>query len=269
MKDLQTKIDTLSGSIKAIDKEFEVRTKIEKYKEMGIGIEYDKKDPNMNYKLKQLERAFGVENSRQDQIAALENLQNKGVSFANPIFETIVTPTNGISLQPAIGQGNLSIYTNASGMEIRRPIPLTPADVVTSRPDDKRLNPVHGNIAQHTGTDYGISTGTKLGSVMEGKVVSVDIDPKAFLNVADGGTHNGASVTIESKHAGREIRTTYYHLSHVNVEPGAQVRMGDLIGRSGNSGSSGDPHLHFIIQEKVDGKWILQKNEEFDWKGVP
>ncbi|TGL87871.1 TIGR04388 family protein [Leptospira congkakensis] len=269
VNEIQKQIDQLTLPIKKIDAEFEVRAKVEKYKEMGIGIEFSKNDSDLNYKLEQLNRAFGVENSRQDQIAALDNLKGKNVSFSKPLFDTIVTPTEGVAIKPAPGQGNLSIYQTADGKEIRRPIPMSESDVVTSRPDDKRVNPVYGKIGPHTGTDYSLPVGTENASVMEGTVEKVENSPNSFLNSADGGTHNGGSVRIESSNDNPKIRTTYYHLSQVNVQPGDKVKMGDLIGRSGNSGNSGGPHLHFIVEVKVGEDWILQKNEEFDWSGVP
>ena len=42
----------------------------------------------------------------------------------------------------------------------------------------------------------------------------------------------------------------YAHLQAggVLVAPGRQVRTGDLIGLSGNSGYSTGPHLHFAVQ---------------------
>lgn len=41
----------------------------------------------------------------------------------------------------------------------------------------------------------------------------------------------------------------YYHLTKggVIVQVGARVRAGELIGRSGNSGASAGPHLHFDV----------------------
>jgi len=42
----------------------------------------------------------------------------------------------------------------------------------------------------------------------------------------------------------------YAHLDYngVSVRPGQQVRRGQVIGRSGNTGFSSGPHLHFVIQ---------------------
>ena len=44
------------------------------------------------------------------------------------------------------------------------------------------------------------------------------------------------------------FRTTYMHLSSMNVKVGDTVQAGQQIGVSGNSGHSSGPHLHFEVQ---------------------
>jgi hypothetical protein len=44
--------------------------------------------------------------------------------------------------------------------------------------------------------------------------------------------------------------TTYAHLCQIVVERGQEVKKGDLLGFSGNSGHSFQPHLHFEVQYK-------------------
>jgi len=50
----------------------------------------------------------------------------------------------------------------------------------------------------------------------------------------------------------------YAHLdlASVNVRPGARIRAGQKIARSGNTGFSSGPHLHFVIQQNTGMKLI-------------
>ena len=41
--------------------------------------------------------------------------------------------------------------------------------------------------------------------------------------------------------------TGYAHLSTTDVVEGMQVRRGDFLGRTGNSGKSSGPHLHYEV----------------------
>lgn len=54
------------------------------------------------------------------------------------------------------------------------------------------------------------------------------------------------------------FRTTYMHLSSMNVKVGDIVQAGQQIGVSGNSGHSSGPHLHFEVQSYDNNKnaWI-------------
>lgn len=48
---------------------------------------------------------------------------------------------------------------------------------------------------------------------------------------------------------GDGIVSWYRHLSHIDVEKGARVEVGTLIGRVGDTGCSLGSHLHFAIQK--------------------
>jgi hypothetical protein len=87
---------------------------------------------------------------------------------------------------------------------------------------------------------------------VEGKVVEmVDTLPNAPISLApnEPNTPAGNHVVIEFE------PDRYLFLAHLNpgtieVEKGDYVRVGDLIGKAGNSGNSSWPHLHLHIQDK-------------------
>jgi hypothetical protein len=63
----------------------------------------------------------------------------------------------------------------------------------------------------------------------------------------------------------------YAHLdlASVNVRPGASIRAGQKIARSGNTGFSSGPHLHFVIQQNTGMKLISIPFKFQTTDGVP
>ncbi|MDG9704683.1 transglycosylase family protein [Streptomyces sp. DH37] len=86
----------------------------------------------------------------------------------------------------------------------------------------------------HTGVDFPVSTGTSVQSVSRGQVVS-----------AGWGGSYGYQVVI--RHSDGRY-SQYAHLSAISVRSGQQVNAGQRIGRSGSTGNSTGPHLHFEIR---------------------
>ncbi|MBA1279227.1 MULTISPECIES: M23 family metallopeptidase [Pseudomonadaceae] len=52
--------------------------------------------------------------------------------------------------------------------------------------------------------------------------------------------------------------SAYLHLKRgsVQVKSGQQVKIGSLLGQSGNTGRSTGPHLHFVVQKKIEDSLI-------------
>ncbi|MBU7600688.1 transglycosylase family protein [Streptomyces sp. P38-E01] len=86
----------------------------------------------------------------------------------------------------------------------------------------------------HTGVDFAVPTGTAVRSVTSGTVVS-----------AGWAGSYGYQVLVRH-HDGRFSQ--YAHLSAISVRSGQQVNSGQTLGRSGNTGNSSGPHLHFEIR---------------------
>ncbi|WP_086804870.1 transglycosylase family protein [Streptomyces caniscabiei] len=86
----------------------------------------------------------------------------------------------------------------------------------------------------HTGVDFPVSTGSTVKSVAAGEVVT-----------SGWGGSFGYQVVI--RHADGRY-TQYAHLSAISVKAGQSVSAGQRIGRSGSTGNSSGPHLHFEVR---------------------
>lgn len=88
----------------------------------------------------------------------------------------------------------------------------------------------------HGGVDYGVPEGTPVYAVTDGVVEPTGYDAPGFGNYIKTSNSDGAE-------------NFFGHLSRKLVEGGTRVKAGDLVGYSGNSGSSTGPHLHFEVRK--------------------
>ncbi|MEU6673682.1 transglycosylase family protein [Streptomyces sp. NPDC046925] len=86
----------------------------------------------------------------------------------------------------------------------------------------------------HTGVDFPVATGTSVKSIGAGTVVS-----------AGWGGSYGYEVVIRH---GDGKYSQYGHLSALTVKSGQKVGAGQRIARSGSTGNSTGPHLHFEVR---------------------
>ncbi len=93
--------------------------------------------------------------------------------------------------------------------------------------------------SKHSGQDFAVPVGTAVDAVHGGTVV------KAGPNGAGDGPAYGNAIVV--KHDNNTY-SQYAHLSKINVYPGQQVKTGQRIALSGNTGNSSGPHLHFEIR---------------------
>lgn len=103
-----------------------------------------------------------------------------------------------------------------------------------------RTHPVLQVKKMHSGIDFLAKMGTPIRAVADGKI--------SLINEQKG----GYGIQVEVSHWESGFVSKSAHLSEVKVKMGQDVKQGDIIALSGNSGKSKAPHLHFEL--KKDGK---------------
>jgi murein DD-endopeptidase MepM/ murein hydrolase activator NlpD len=100
-----------------------------------------------------------------------------------------------------------------------------------------RIHPFLRILRPHGGVDYTVPEGTPVFATADGTV----------REVTTRLTGSGISVVIDH---GGGYQTTYSHLSRgsVRVRRGSKVSRGDIIARTGNTGLSLAPHLHYEVR---------------------
>ena len=91
-----------------------------------------------------------------------------------------------------------------------------------------------GTNGTHKGTDYAVPVGTPVTSWKDGVVSSEPLD-------------SGYGTAVMIDHADGQ-QTIYGHLSSKEVNAGDTVKAGQRIGKSGDTGNSSGPHLHFELR---------------------
>jgi len=96
-----------------------------------------------------------------------------------------------------------------------------------------RRHPILGVKKFHHGIDINCNTGTEVRSPGNGKVVAVE-------------RQAGFGLVVEIDH-GFGYKTIFAHLSNATVKIGQKIKRGQVIAKSGNSGLSSGPHLHYEV----------------------
>lgn len=110
----------------------------------------------------------------------------------------------------------------------------------TSSSYGPRRDPFTGRRVFHRGVDFSLPTGTPVRATAAGTVAVVE-------------RQAGLGLLVKVDH-GHGLQTVYAHLGRTLVRPGDAVAVGAVIARSGNSGRSTGPHLHYEV--RVDGRAV-------------
>lgn len=111
--------------------------------------------------------------------------------------------------------------------------PLEKAARISSTFNPRRLNPVTRRITPHNGVDFAVSRGTNVLASGDGEV-----------GIAK---YSGSAGNFVAIRHGRQYTSRYMHLDKILVKPGQHVKKGQIIARSGNTGRSTGPHLHYEL----------------------
>jgi len=98
----------------------------------------------------------------------------------------------------------------------------------------EREDPFSGEGEIHAGVDISASMGTPVHAAADGVVLQA-------------GVMSGYGKMVVIDH-GSGVTTRYAHLSSFGVIPGQEIRRGDVLGQSGDTGKVTSPHLHFEVR---------------------
>lgn len=97
-----------------------------------------------------------------------------------------------------------------------------------------RIHPFYKTLTSHQGVDYAIPEGSRVFATADGRVKEIKRS-----------STSGQTVVIDH---GNGYETSYSHLSRISVVRNQQVRRGDIIALSGDTGLSLAPHLHYEVR---------------------
>ena len=96
-----------------------------------------------------------------------------------------------------------------------------------------RKDPIDGVNRFHKGLDFSVFTGTLIYAPADGVIQSARYRGSF-----------GKQIKINHEFG---YNTMFLHLSKISVKRGQKVKRGDLIGKTGNTGRSTAPHLHYEV----------------------
>jgi murein DD-endopeptidase MepM/ murein hydrolase activator NlpD len=170
-------------------------------------------------------------------------LDDDGISqrTGNIIYSEIINADKNIILYRYEYPNGTASYFTPEGKSIEKSLMRTPINgaQLTSR-FGFRMHPILGFNHLHQGTDFAAPIGTPVMASGSGTVEYV-------------GWKGGYGKFISIRHSAA-YQTNYAHLQDYakGIRRGAKVEQGQIIGYSGNTGSSTGPHLHYEVV--VNGK---------------
>ena len=139
-----------------------------------------------------------------------------------------------------VGCGVTAAICEAPYVNWRRvaaPVDRQPLMIRQDAKGDGRFASPRSGHRRHRGVDVVAPLGSPVRAIRSGTVVQI-------------GVHRGLGRYVELEHRG-QLHSLYAHLQQVEVEPGARVRQGQVLGSVGKTGNARHPwitpHLHVEV----------------------
>jgi murein DD-endopeptidase MepM/ murein hydrolase activator NlpD len=211
-------IQLLSGQVDRLDDD------LAKLKQRNAEVQAD----NQRLAAQQARLGEQVEQRAAELIALTDDLEQ---------LESII----GIEAPPSLPVAERIAVASLTAFEQRLLLSSIPsgyplADATVTSSFGMREHPVIERTRLHGGVDFRAAIGTPVNATADGVVEYAGNNPGSGMGRMIKVVHNYGFSTI------------YAHLSEVDVEVGQYIAQGDPLGRTGNSGLSSAPHLHYEVR---------------------
>lgn len=166
--------------------------------------------------------------------AVQEKIPEENVAVSVPVSEPIPTTP------PIMPEQETESETQPQPEVPAYIFPLEDANAEVTNPYGWQAHPVTKQKSLHSGVDLAADYGTNVLAVADGTVLDCSYDA-AY----------GYILTLEHENG---VQTQYAHLSEFLVNAGAEVRQGQIIAKTGDSGWATGPHLHLGVL--IDGEAV-------------
>ena len=186
--------------------------------------------------------------------SSIENKLNEGMNFADAYKLSLVEFTEQGFLElknqsPVVKKKRRIIASQLGGATVAAMIFMMVLGVEAQDPPSRGpldneptvtmsygpiIDPFSKEEKHHFGMDFRAKIGTPVVATANGTVIEVNESNEGYGN------------KIVLKHD-NEFKTLYAHLNEIKVSVGQEVKIGEIIGLSGNTGKSTGPHLHYEV----------------------
>lgn len=195
----------------------------QKAKLLGLQQQASKKKSELNTVSRENKNLYSKLSSDQKELEKALNAEIKESKEIEAEIKAIMAASNNSNLAYSGKRYNI-VKNSEAGRTIR----------VTSQ-FGNRYHPVLHVYKLHTGIDLGVPSGTPIHAMADGEVI-----------IAKYSSGYGNYIVINH---GSGISTLYAHNSKLLVKVGDKIEGGQVISKSGNTGYSTGPHLHFEVRK--------------------